>query len=127
MGREFRNPIHIVFGNNDGDPFRIGSNARAYEHIHVHGELFRGEFGGRRFVMNHFDNIGRAIAGSGEFDVACFGHNHLYEVTRIGRTLAINPGPVMGASFAADGRRTDVPCTFVIYDTETDQTTRCEV
>lgn len=127
MARAFAKPIHIVFGNNDGDPFRIALNARNYAHVQVHGEFFRGEFDGRRFAANHFDNIAREIARSGEFDVVCYGHNHIYDVSRIGRTLAINPGPVMGATFAADGTRTDVASTFVIYDTARDAASRGEV
>jgi putative phosphoesterase len=126
IARGFAGPVHIVFGNNDGDPFRIASNARNHGHVHVHGEFFRGEFDGKRFAVNHFDSIAREIARSGEFDVVCYGHNHIYDVSRIGRTLAINPGPLMGAAFAGDGTRTDVPSTFVIYDTTTDAASRHE-
>ncbi len=127
MGRGFSKPIHIIFGNNDGDLFRITANARNYEHIRIHGEMFRGEFGGKRFAANHYDNIARAIAASGEFDVVLYGHNHVYDISRIGKTLAINPGAIMGAKFAADGSRTDVPSTFVIYDTETEKAERVDV
>ena len=119
LGRGFPRPIHIVFGNNDGDLYRIASNARHYDHIRLHGELFRGEFEGRRFAMNHYDNIARTLAASGEFDVVCYGHNHVFDIARIGGTLAINPGSIMGATFAPDGTRTDVPSTFVIYETLT--------
>jgi putative phosphoesterase len=127
LGRGFQGPIHIVFGNNDGDLYRIANNARRYNHIHLHGEFFRGEFEGRRVAANHYDQIARAVAASGEFDVVCFGHNHVYEVSRIGRTLALNPGAIMGATFAADGTRTEVPSTFLIYDTATDQAAGFEV
>jgi putative phosphoesterase len=127
MGRAFARPIHVVFGNNDGDLFRITANARRYEQIHIHGELFRGEFDGQRFAVNHYDNVARPLAASHEFDVVCFGHNHVFEIARIGSTLAINPGPVMGAAFAADGSRVDVASTFVIYDTATGEATRREV
>ena len=56
----------------------------------------------------------------GAYDVVCCGHNHVYEVTRLGETLAINPGAIMGVSFAADGERIDSVSTYVIYDTATD-------
>jgi len=127
LGRGFAGPIHIVFGNNDGDLFRITANAAKYTQIRIHGEMMRGEFGGKRIAANHYDNIARAIAASGEYDVVCYGHNHVYEVSRTGRTLAINPGAVMGATFAADGSCADVASTFVIYDTQTDRAERCEV
>jgi len=127
LARGFAGPIHIVFGNNDGDLFRITANAAKYPQIRIHGEMMRGEFGGKRIAANHYDNIARAIAASGEYDVVCYGHNHVYEVSRTGRTLAINPGAVMGATFAADGSCADVASTFVIYDTQTDRAERCEV
>jgi putative phosphoesterase len=127
LGRGFAATIHIVFGNNDGDRHRIGVNAAQYTHIKVHGEMMRAEFAGKRIAANHYDFIARAIAASGEYDVVCYGHNHVYDVSRAGRTLAINPGAIMGATFAADGSRTDVPSTFVIYDTETGQAQRVDV
>ena len=58
---------------------------------------------GKRIACNHYDNIGRAMAASGEFDLVCFGHNHVYEAGRVGRALIVNPGPVMGVKFAPDG------------------------
>jgi len=77
--------------------------------------------------MNHYDGIARALAASGQFDVVCYGHNHIFEIARIGAALAINPGAIMGAAFAADGTRTGVPSTFAIYETSTGQATRFEV
>ena len=127
LGQGFGGQIHIIFGNNDGDLFRITANAARYPQMKIHGEMLRGEFGGKSFAANHYDNIARAIAASGEFDVVCYGHNHVYEVGRIGRTLGINPGSIMGATFRGDGVRTDVASTLVIYDTETDQAQRVEV
>jgi putative phosphoesterase len=127
IGRGFAKPVHIVFGNNDGDLFRIANNARQYSQIRLHGSLFRGDFDGKRFAVNHYDDIGRAIAASGEFDVVCFGHNHCFEIGRAARTLMINPGAVMGATFAADGSRTDVASTMVIYESETDEAEKIEL
>jgi putative phosphoesterase len=120
MARGFTGPIHIVFGNNDGDLYRITANAQRYDHVKIHGEFLRCELAGKRIAVNHYDNIGRALAASGEFDLVCFGHNHVPEIVRIGQTLAINPGPVMGAKFAPDGSSVDVASTLVIYDTATD-------
>jgi putative phosphoesterase len=117
LGRAFLRPIHIVFGNNDGDLFRITANARKYEQITIHGELFRGDLGGKLVAANHYDNIGHALAASESFDLVCFGHNHVHEIARTGRTLAVNPGSIMGAQFSGEGARTDVPSTLVIYDT----------
>ncbi len=127
LARGFSRPIHIIFGNYDGDLFRITKNAAAYKHIRIHGEWFRGELEGKRFAANHYDNIACAVAASGEFDVVCYGHNHVYSVTRTGRTLALNPGSIMGATFAADGSRTDVSSTFIVYDTSADSARGFEI
>jgi putative phosphoesterase len=127
LGRGFARPIHIVFGNNDGDLYRIANNARPYPHIHLHGEIFRGEFDGRRLAMNHYDTIARTLAASGEFDVVCYGHNHVFDIAQIGGTLAINPGAIMGAAFGPDGRWREVPSTLVFYDTAAGNVARLEL
>ena len=127
LGRGFAGPIHVVFGNNDGDLFRITANARHYTQIQIHGELFQGEFDGRTVAANHYDGIARSLAASGRFELVCYGHNHVFEIARVGETLTINPGAIMGATFAADGTRTDVPSTFVLWDTVTGEATREEV
>jgi putative phosphoesterase len=127
IGRGYTRPVHIVFGNNDGDPYRITTVAGKYPHLHVHGEFFASEFEGVRVAVNHFDYLARPIAASGQFDVVCFGHNHVHEITPVGKTLAINPGSIMGATFAPDGTRTDTASTFVIYDTAAHEARRFEV
>lgn len=88
--------IHVVFGNNDADLYRITLKAAEYENIHLHGEFCELTLGGKHFAVNHFDNIGRALVHSEHYDVVCFGHNHEYEVSRRGKTLIINPGEIMG-------------------------------
>ena len=68
------------------------------------------------FAVHHFDDVARPLAESGRFDVVCFGHNHRYEVERAGKTVLINPGPILG--YQPVGTE-DVPPTFVVFDTET--------
>jgi putative phosphoesterase len=112
---KFPGQVHIVFGNNDADLYRITSKAFKKPNCQVHGELFEEAFDGHRLVMNHFDYIARPMAKSGEYDIVCFGHNHDFEISRSGPTLLINPGPIMGARFST-GQWEDVAATFVIYD-----------
>ena len=111
----FRRDIHIVFGNNDADLYRITAKAQKHSNCHLHGELFETVFDGRRVVANHFDYLARPISKSGDYDVVCFGHNHEFEISEHGRCLLINPGPIMGAKFSS-GKWEDVAVTFVIYD-----------
>ncbi|GIK41388.1 MAG: phosphodiesterase [Chloroflexota bacterium] len=117
-------PIHIVFGNNDADLFRITNNAKKYAHVHLHGEFFQAELGGKHFAVNHFDYLARPIAASGQYDVVCYGHNHIYKIEPVGRTLTINPGAIMG--YDPVGKK-DIPSTFVLYETETGSASGYEV
>src|ERR1700753_1165913 len=115
---KFERDVHIVFGNNDADLYRITAKVLKKAHCNVYGELFRTEFDGRRFAVNHFDYLARPMSKSGEFDVVCFGHNHEFEISRQGDCLLVNPGPIMGAKFST-GKWEDVTPTFVVYDTKT--------
>ncbi|MFQ5606169.1 MAG: YfcE family phosphodiesterase [bacterium] len=101
--------IHIVFGNNDGDLFRITTKANEYPHMKLHGEFAELDLGDKKFGISHFDNIGRAMAESEVYDVVCFGHNHQFEISENGDTLIINPGEIMGGLTGN--------ATFAIYDT----------
>ena len=112
-------PVHIVFGNNDADTYRITSKASKKPNCHLHGELFETILDGKRLAMNHFDYLARPMAGSGDYDIVCFGHNHEFEVSRQRTALLVNPGPIMGAKFSS-GRWEDTAATFVIYDTMAD-------
>lgn len=115
---KFPKDVHIVFGNNDADLFRITGKAAKKANIHLYGELFQTEFDGKRFAMNHFDYLARPLAKSGDYDVVCFGHNHEFELSSAGECVLINPGPIMGAKFST-GSWQDVEPTLVVYDTAT--------
>ncbi|MBZ0267246.1 metallophosphoesterase [bacterium] len=112
---EFPGPVHAVFGNNDADRYRLQLQAAKTGNVTLHGESFFAELGGRRFAMHHFDDVGRHLAATGEFDVVCFGHNHRLEIARVGACRLINPGAILGYQ-PAD--RADVDPTFVVLDTE---------
>jgi putative phosphoesterase len=114
--RKFHGAVHVIFGNNDADGFRI--TRKADDRIQVWGEFLELEIEGKRIAANHFDNIARPIAASGLYDLVCYGHNHRIRRERLGRTLSINPGAVMGAAFGPAGWET-VDSTFAIFDTET--------
>lgn len=115
----FSGPIHIVFGNNDGDLFRITEVASDFEHVHLHGEIADLLIDNQRFAVTHFDNIGRMLATSNAFDVVCFGHTHKYEVSYDDKTLRINPGEIMGELTGMS--------SFVVYDTQNREVTRYQV
>jgi uncharacterized protein len=125
LGEGFqRGPVHIIFGNNDGDAFRIDLVADRFDHIYLHGELFQADVDGKRFAASHYDNIAAQLARSGQFDVVCYGHNHHFHVEQQGQTLMINPGTLMGYD-PTSGE--DIAATFVVYDTSTGEAERREI
>ncbi len=115
LGQAYTKPIHIVFGNNDGDGAAIISNANNFENIHIHGEYFRGEFDGKTFAMNHYPDKARKLAENDSYDVVCYGHNHTLAQENVGKTLLLNPGAIMGFH---GGRLEDIPATFIILNTD---------
>ncbi len=115
---KFPRDVHIVFGNNDADLYRITAKALKTANVHLYGELFQAVFKQKRFAVNHFDYLARPIAKSGDYDVVCFGHNHHFEISRAGECLLLNPGPIMGAEFGSGAWR-DCKPSFLLYDTDT--------
>ncbi|WP_456424844.1 metallophosphoesterase family protein [Rhodocaloribacter sp.] len=131
LADDFPGEIHVVFGNNDADTFRITSIARGYgARVRLHGEFADVTLGGRRIAVQHFDAVARPLAASGWFDVVCFGHNHVAEVSRTtagGRdVLLLNPGTLMGVRFEG-GEPVPVDATFAVYDTDTGAVARFAV
>ncbi|RBP46333.1 hypothetical protein DES53_102722 [Roseimicrobium gellanilyticum] len=92
----FSGPIHLVFGNNDGDPFNISKVASKHPHVTIHGQLAEIEVAGRKVALNHYPDIARRLAESGAYDAVFSGHDHKRYIHKIGRTLWANPGEVMG-------------------------------
>ena len=116
LGQRYSKPIHIVLGNNDGDVASFIRVAANFPNIHLHGEYFRGEFGGRTVAMNHYPDKGRLLAESGQYDVVCYGHDHqLNRGEKTGNTLLLNPGAIMGYNGAT---LKDIPATYVVLDTK---------
>ncbi len=120
----FRGPIHAVAGNNEGDwrqIMLIGAKANKDRNeaaqITFHGQFFEGELGGKQVAVNHYPEIALAIAAAGHYDLVCFGHNHHYEIRQFEKTLALNPGALMGYNPMKEGDIKDVVATFALLDT----------
>ncbi|HID85995.1 MAG TPA: metallophosphoesterase [Anaerolineae bacterium] len=114
----FPGPIHVVFGNNDGDQFLLTRVATGAGNVTLHGHFADLTLGDRRIAVTHYPEIGRPLAASGQYDLVCHGHDHQYEVERVGEALRLNPGEVMGRFGAS---------TYAIYDTETGDVQRHQV
>jgi len=103
-------PVHVVWGNNEGDVLLMTRVAALLSHVHLHGAFAEVQYDGLRIAVNHYPEIARGLAASGQYDLVCFGHNHVASVTRAGHCVLLNPGEVMGLM----GRR-----TLALFDTQT--------
>jgi len=114
----FGGPVHVVFGNNDGDKLLLSRVASRFSHVRLHGDLAELDLEGRRVVVSHYPQVGRALAQSGVYDLVCYGHNHESTVEQVGSTVLVNPGEVMGRLGCS---------TYAVYDTATGQAVILEV
>lgn len=89
-------PIHIVFGNNDGDPRLLTLKALETKNVTLHGQFAVLELDGWRVALNHYPEIAHPLAHSQQFDLVCYGHDHTAHEERIGNTLLLNPGELSG-------------------------------
>ena len=127
----FPGPIHVVWGNNDGDKFLLSQQAARFDQVKLHGELadfevevqFHGELGdfevGKlRIAVNHYPEIARGLVRSGDYDLVCYGHDHQAHDEQVGKTRLINPGELMGRFGKS---------SFVILDAVSGEAKCCEV
>lgn len=115
----FGGAVHLIYGNNPGDQHLISQwCGTRFPSITLHGFLGAVEAGGRRFAFHHSPELARGLAHQGKFDVVCCGHNHCYGVEKIGATLLVNPGELLGK----DGQP-----TFAVVDCGTMEVEKIEV
>lgn len=109
-------PIHIVWGNNDGDQFLIGRVAAGFPQVVLHGALAEIELAGWRVAVTHYPQIALGLSRSGMYDLVCYGHDHVRNASNEGPCLRLNPGELMGmkgASSLALVETTDASVVFV--------------
>lgn len=118
LAEGFSGPVHVVFGNNDGDKLLLAKVALEAGNVNLHGEFAELTLGDRKIAVTHYPNIGESVVASGRYDLVCHGHSHRYQVEKVGRALRVNPGEVMGRFGVS---------TYALYDTETGRISRREV
>ncbi len=90
-------PVHCVFGNNDGDRYLLTKMAAESKgRITLHGMIGELNIKGFKVAFVHEDVIAKALVATGKYDMVCFGHTHKHFRERIGNTVLLNPGEVMG-------------------------------
>ncbi|MFO7760039.1 MAG: YfcE family phosphodiesterase [Thermodesulfobacteriota bacterium] len=112
----FSGAVHLIYGNNVGDQHLISSwCGTKFPTITHHGILGAVEVSGVRIAFHHYPEIARSFAYQGNFDVVCYGHNHCYAVERIGETVLINPGEMLGKDFDPSFAILDISTLNVEY------------
>lgn len=106
----FDGPVHVVFGNNEGDILLLTQVAAGLPNLTLHGLLGQLELEGKHFAFTHTTELARPLAESGRFAAVFCGHTHAALTERVGECLLLNPGDVMGK---------DARPSFAIYDPET--------
>jgi putative phosphoesterase len=96
IAQGFTGPVHIIFGNNDGDGRLLQSIAAKHPQVTLHGVYAEIEVGNRTVAMIHYPEPARRIAQSGQLDLVCYGHNHQRHHERMGRSHLVNPGELLG-------------------------------
>ncbi len=112
--RKFDGPVHVVFGNNDGEVHLLTKLA-AHTNVEMHGTVAELELGGRKLLATHEQRIAEAFAATGRYDAVFYGHVHQAGETKVGQTLLLGAGEIMGFK---------EPPSFAMYDTETNRAER---
>jgi putative phosphoesterase len=89
-------PVHIIWGNNDGDKGLIAEVAASADNITIHGDFAHLEIANLKIAVNHYPKVARNLAEAGSYDVVCYGHDHIAHEEWVGNTLLLNPGELMG-------------------------------
>lgn len=91
-------PTHFVRGNVDYDPKGVQQSVPSGSQFHDRfGDL---SLGGRRIALLHSDDFQRfrRVISSSDYDLVCYGHTHIAEQHREGKTLVLNPGALYRAN-----------------------------
>jgi putative phosphoesterase len=93
----FNGPVHIVFGNNEGDRYTINNVAsKKFPNVKLHGELGFVETEAGEVAWTHRPEFARGLACTQRYLAVFYGHTHRMRVEQVGNTWLINPGELMG-------------------------------
>ena len=91
------NPVHGVFGNNDGDQYLLTKMAlSALKSITLHGLIGQVDADGFKVSFTHYGEVAEGLAASGDSSLVCYGHSHTFSKRQTEKSLLLNPGEIMG-------------------------------
>ncbi len=120
-------PIHVIQGNNVGDPFMMARIAsQPANQVTFYGQDAAIEIAGKRIFLVHYPHYARAMATTGDWDLVCCGHDHQASITRVdtikgGHTHLVNPGTVGGVAAPPTYAMGDLDSmTFTLHEVVTE-------
>ncbi len=114
----FDGPVHVVFGNNDGDPMTISKMAERFSNITIHHHTGVIETDKGLIAITHYPEHGKGLAATGNYAAVFSGHTHFRMSEIMNDTPHINPGEVMGL-LGSPG--------FVIFDLDSGELEEIEI
>lgn len=118
MAQAFSGPIHIVFGNNDGDGRLCAQVAAKFSQVTLHGPYFEQDLDGTKVAAIHYPEPALRIAQSGMLDLVVYGHDHTPHHSVHQACHLVNPGELMGRLH---------PPSWGLYEAKTRTYTRMEL
>lgn len=104
----FKGEIHGVFGNVDGDIYLMMKFASEIPNLELHHPVGEISPEGKKIAFVHYPPLACGLAATSSYDAVFYGHTHQFKNQKVGRTLLVNAGEIMGKNSAP---------SFVIYDT----------
>jgi len=93
---KFEGPVHVVFGNNEGDRYTIGSVAKKFPNVTLHGEVGILDTENGEIAFTHRPEFARGLACTQKYRAVFYGHTHRGKTEKVGNTWLVNPGELMG-------------------------------
>jgi len=104
-------PVHMIWGNNDGDKVEITLAASRDTSVMTVGVTTYDflEFDGKKIFITHYDDLALPMAQTRNYDAVFYGHNHEVLKDKEGDCWLVNPGELAASKTGK--------ATMAIYDT----------
>lgn len=89
-------PVHIIWGNNDGDKLALLEAGVEAPNFTFHEDFTRLKIDGLLVGVTHYRDIAVELSINETYDLILFGHTHEAEEKQMRKSLLVNPGEVMG-------------------------------
>lgn len=92
--KELESKFIAVFGNNDGEKKMLKEKFKNIGEIYEN--IYSCEVQGQHLIMMHEPHNLEKLVASQKYDIIIYGHTHIPEIRKSGKTLILNPGECGG-------------------------------